>query len=95
MMGCQKEIARKIVEKEADYVLALKGNQGTLSDDVELFFAEQKACQFKDTKASRHETLEKSHPCEAWLHHDAGSRPAASRRSAASTGSRSVMTGWA
>ena len=61
MMGCQKEIARKIVEKEADYVLALKGNQGTLSDDVELFFAEQKACRFKDTKFSRHETLEKSH----------------------------------
>ena len=60
-MGCQKEIARKIVEKEADYVLALKGNQGTLSDDVELFFAEQKACQFKDTKVSRHATLEKSH----------------------------------
>ena len=60
-MGCQKEIAKKIVEKEADYVLALKGNQGTLSDDVELFFAEQKACRFKDTKFSRHETLEKSH----------------------------------
>ena len=60
-MGCQKEIASKIVEKEADYVLALKGNQGTLSDDVELFFAEQKACQFKDTKVSRYETLEKSH----------------------------------
>ena len=60
-MGCQKEIARKIVEKEADYVLALKGNQGTLSEDVELFFAEQKACKFKDVKVSRHETLEKSH----------------------------------
>ena len=60
-MGCQKEIARKIVEKEADYVLALKGNQGTLSDDVELFFAEQKANRFKDTRFSRHETLEKSH----------------------------------
>ena len=28
-MGCQKEIAAKIVAKEADYVLALKGNQGT------------------------------------------------------------------
>ena len=60
-MGCQKEIARKIVEKEADYVLALKGNQGTLSDDVELFFTEQKARKFKDTVISRHETLEKSH----------------------------------
>ena len=43
-MGCQKEIARKIVAKKADYVLALKGNQGSLSEDVELFFSEQKAC---------------------------------------------------
>jgi len=60
-MGCQKEIASKIVEKGADYVLALKGNQGTLSDDVELFFNEQKACKFKDTVVSRHTTLEKSH----------------------------------
>jgi predicted transposase YbfD/YdcC len=60
-MGCQKEIARKIVEKQADYVLALKGNQGTLSADVELFFNEQKERDFKDTKVSRHETLEKSH----------------------------------
>ena len=60
-MGCQKEIAKKIVAKEADYVLALKGNQGTLSADVELFFTEQKARKFKDTKVSWHETLEKSH----------------------------------
>ena len=60
-MGCQKEIAATIIEKEADYVLALKGNQGTLSADVELFFAEQKACNFKDTAISRHRTLEKSH----------------------------------
>ncbi len=60
-MGCQKEIAATIIDKEADYVLALKGNQGTLSADVELFFAEQKACNFKDTAISRHETLEKSH----------------------------------
>ena len=60
-MGCQKEIAKKVVAKEADYVLALKGNQGTLSEDVELFFTEQKARKFKDTVVSRHQTLEKSH----------------------------------
>ncbi len=29
-MGCQREIAKKIIDKEADHVLALKGNQGTL-----------------------------------------------------------------
>ena len=59
-MGCQKEIAKKIIAKEADYVLALKGNQGTLSADVELFYDEQKTCKFKDVVVSRHETLEKN-----------------------------------
>jgi len=33
-MGCQREIARKIVDKKADYVLALKGNQGSLREHV-------------------------------------------------------------
>lgn len=37
-MGCQHVIAEKIIEKEADYILALKGNQGQLNDDVKLFF---------------------------------------------------------
>lgn len=37
-MGCQFEIANKIVNKEADYVFSLKGNQGNLCDDVTLFF---------------------------------------------------------
>ena len=60
-MGCQKEIAAKIVAKEADYVLALKGNQGTLCDDVETFCAEQKACDFKDCIASMCRSVEKSH----------------------------------
>lgn len=36
-MGTQKDIARRIVEKKADYVLALKGNQGALHEDVRLF----------------------------------------------------------
>lgn len=60
-MGCQKEIAKKIVAKKADYVLALKGNQGTLSEDVELFFREQTACKFNDIIVDQHQTLEKSH----------------------------------
>ena len=67
-MGCQKEIAAKIVDKEADYVLALKGNQGTLREDVEVFFNEHVARAFEDVAVSRHETLEKSRPCTAWLH---------------------------
>jgi predicted transposase YbfD/YdcC len=37
-MGCQKKISKTIIDKGADYVLALKENQGTLHDNVELFF---------------------------------------------------------
>lgn len=39
-MGTQKEIAGRIVARKADYVLALKGNQGTLEKDAALFFAD-------------------------------------------------------
>jgi predicted transposase YbfD/YdcC len=60
-MGCQRDIAAKIVAKKADYVLALKGNQGTLREDVELFATEQKANGFRDTKISRHETVDGDH----------------------------------
>ena len=51
-MGCQRDIASKIIDKKADYILALKGNQGTLRDDVELFANEQKARGFADTQVS-------------------------------------------
>ena len=37
-MGTQKNIAAKIIEKEGDYVLALKQNQPNLFEDVKLFF---------------------------------------------------------
>ena len=47
-MGCQREIAQKIIDKKADCLLALKGSQGTLRDDVELFAREQKAAAFKE-----------------------------------------------
>ena len=60
-IGCQRGIAAKIVDKKADYVLALKGNQGTLREDVELFAAEQKANGFTDSKVSRHETVDGDH----------------------------------
>lgn len=37
-MGCQREIARQIIEGGGDYLLGLKGNQATLHDDVTWFF---------------------------------------------------------
>jgi len=37
-MGCQYAIADKIITKEGDYIFSLKGNQGNLSEDVDLYF---------------------------------------------------------
>lgn len=42
-MGCQKEVAEQIREKQADYVLALKGNQSSLHEDVTLFLESEMA----------------------------------------------------
>jgi predicted transposase YbfD/YdcC len=45
-LGCQKESARTIVEQGADYILALKGNQGILHEEVELFFSGARRSKF-------------------------------------------------
>jgi predicted transposase YbfD/YdcC len=60
-MGCQTEIAEKIVEKEADYVLAVKGNQPTLHAGIMGFFLDHMEDDFARVKVSRHETKEKGH----------------------------------
>ena len=60
-MGCQRDIAQTILDKKADYILALKGNQGTLKVDVKLFVDEQKAVDFQDAKVSRGETVDGDH----------------------------------
>ncbi len=59
--GCQREIAQAILNKKADYVLALKGNQGSLREDVELFATEQKLSDFADTKITRDTTVDGDH----------------------------------
>jgi predicted transposase YbfD/YdcC len=60
-IGCQCDIAKKIIDNKADYVLALKGNQSSLREDVEVFVAEHKANGFRDTKISHHETVDGNH----------------------------------
>jgi predicted transposase YbfD/YdcC len=57
-MGCQRAIAQKILDKKADYVFGLKGNQGSLREDVEVFVAEQKARNFADTTISQATTID-------------------------------------
>ena len=60
-MGTQTEIAQKIVDRGADYILALKSNQPTLYEDVQLYM--QDYIQTKDIRktASYHKTVDKAH----------------------------------
>ncbi|MEA1952116.1 MAG: ISAs1 family transposase [Planctomycetota bacterium] len=60
-MGTQKAIAKEIVDGGADYVLALKGNQGTMHEAVISYVDEQMENNFADVAARRHTTTEKGH----------------------------------
>jgi predicted transposase YbfD/YdcC len=60
-MGTQKAIAAQIVDSEADYVLALKGNQETLHQAVIDYIDEQGKNDFADVPARRHITEETGH----------------------------------
>jgi predicted transposase YbfD/YdcC len=60
-MGCQTEIAKKIVDADADYCLAVKGNQPTLHQGIEDHFAKHLENDFADTPVRRYETREKGH----------------------------------
>jgi len=60
-MGTQKAIAKQIVEAKADYVLALKGNQGTIHDAVISYIDEQLEDDFTNVTARKYTTEEKGH----------------------------------
>jgi predicted transposase YbfD/YdcC len=60
-IGCQTEIARKIVELEGDYLLALKGNQGALRTDIETFFQGALKSHWEYIDYESCESVEKGH----------------------------------
>jgi predicted transposase YbfD/YdcC len=69
-MGCQKQIAKEIIEADADYVLALKGNQETAFEEVKRFLDDavaQAAAPARPGRGQRRaplefcETVEKDH----------------------------------
>jgi predicted transposase YbfD/YdcC len=59
--GCQKDMAARIVAKEADYVLALKENQPTLHEQVSDYFLEQLEADNPDGKLRCHRQVEEGH----------------------------------
>jgi predicted transposase YbfD/YdcC len=75
-MGTQKAIAKKITEKKADYILALKGNQGTLHEDIKYFFSETSDTELSQPPFSYYKTIEKDHgrveKREYWVTDDIG-----------------------
>jgi predicted transposase YbfD/YdcC len=60
-MGCQTEIAEKIIDREADYVLALKDNQGNLCEDVVHLFDDLEGSQYKAYPFDYDKTVNKDH----------------------------------
>ena len=60
-MGTQTAIAKQIVEGKADYVLALKGNQGSLYEAASNYVEEHMKNDFADVKVRRHTTTETAH----------------------------------
>lgn len=73
-MGCQRDIAQRIGDAGADYLLAVKGNQETLAEDIEQEFKAAQAGHFTHVDCLYHETLDKGHgrieKRQYWYTHD-------------------------
>lgn len=65
--GCQKNIAAKIIDGGGDYVLALKGNQGTLHDAVIEYITRHMENDFADVTARKHVEQVRGHGREEEL----------------------------
>jgi predicted transposase YbfD/YdcC len=60
-MGCQKEIARTIVDGGGDFVISVKDNQPTLREAIEAYFAKHLERDLEDLRYRYHETSEAAH----------------------------------
>jgi predicted transposase YbfD/YdcC len=60
-MGCQREIVARIVDKGADYVISLKGNQEVLHEATRAFFEEAREERFETVPHAYTETVDKEH----------------------------------
>jgi predicted transposase YbfD/YdcC len=60
-MGCQKDIAQTIIDGGGDYVFGLKGNQGTLYEEVKLFLDDAIEQDFKEMEHDFYRTVDGGH----------------------------------
>ena len=68
-MGCQKEIVKLIAEQDADYIITLKKNQGSLYKNVDQLFTEAIRTGFQGLLHSAHHTREHAHGREEIRHY--------------------------
>lgn len=73
-IGCQRKIAQTIIDKGADYLLALKANQPSLHDDVALWFDDGLKTGFAEAHVDFHQTIDADHgrieTRRHWVAHD-------------------------
>jgi predicted transposase YbfD/YdcC len=60
-IGCQREIARQVLDQDGTYILALKDNQETLHSDVQMSVALAQADDFAGVRHDRAQTIETGH----------------------------------
>jgi predicted transposase YbfD/YdcC len=60
-IGTQTDIADKIIKGRGDYVLAVKGNQETLHEEISLYFADEEFIDRIKAEGQYHRTSEKAH----------------------------------
>jgi len=60
-LGCQTDVAGKIVAQGGDYVLAVKDNQKTLSQAIVEFFATAEALDFRHIDVQKRDWIDKDH----------------------------------
>ena len=60
-MGTQTSIAKTIIDRQADYVLSVKENQGHLFEDISVLFAVDQASNFKYATLDDYKTVNKGH----------------------------------
>lgn len=72
--GCQKENTRIITEQQGDYMLAVKGNQGNLYDDITFLFHRAHSNEFRGIESDHDRSVSKGHGRieirECWMIND-------------------------
>ena len=89
-MGCQKEIAAKVRERGADYVLTVKGNQDPLEEDVIDHFAALDDGGRRGRRRSRHDTADEGHGRQESWYYEAVPAPQGLRNRSAQADRRSI-----